>query len=509
MHRNNQQKPHGRGFCITGQKVVTLPIFNISLGCIECTDICGGYVQFILFLLFFVMSIGAYALTPQEIEELRSTLSIENGEETPSRPIIFRFGEHQRAFEWEKELPPPPCLSMDAEATKLCHHVRKAQAIIKKVELGMYRDTVVDQKKRYVVENRREFALIAYSSVFDRYHLVKLDMPITGASGLRFRVKTEGYEVTRLRGTSLNQMTFVVKYGSEQLIVLAAKYLVIPLGEKESSLIKLRFIAQPMVYLATPDELNLKAFAEIGESYVRLHLEEALRSLREKKVPSRAYPGRLVADVVPVDILVRLIVIEQADPFRMFGENLEHFLHDDGEEIVRAVFVRFMLNGLTAFHFICSSQKACGAFQFTNHIGNPGTYDVVRLRYPLAGLDAKYIRGSLSFMNGAQAAACLIDLELSDPALPQFVREVYQRDYRLGGLFPIAAYNGGASQSRALAKLFVGHEREFKRALTLSNIPWVWAPLIQSRNTGGPLKRETAVYLRKYQLVNKFFNAEK
>jgi hypothetical protein len=164
-----------------------------------------------------------------------------------------------------------------------------------------------------------------------------------------------------------------------------------------------------------------------------------------------------------------------------------------------------MINGLRSYHYICSKKAACGAFQFTNHIGKPGTYDLVRKNYPEAKLDPEYVRGALSFLNGAQAAALLCDLELSNGNLPQSIRDRYLTDPKFAGLFPIAAYNGGASQSIKLAQLLAQLGDEQKKQVEIDTIPWDWEPLVRSRDTGRPMKKETAVYLRKYQLALKWY----
>jgi hypothetical protein len=451
-----------------------------------------------VFILLFGIWIEAFARTEQEVKiELSQIEQVDEPQEGAApRPLIFRFGEHQRAFEWERTHPPPSCSRMEGEAFKLCTLIRRAQHIAEETPLRMYESKNM----------RREVALVSYNFKEEKFHTVMLDMPFGKPWGHDLKLKSSGYEVIRQRGLTLNQMTFDVRAGEEKLLVLAAKHLVVPVGSPSTSYLKLRFVVQPTVYLATHDELNIPEFGRAGIAYAREHLKEALSALRDKKVPSRAYPGKLVADVVSVDLLMRLIAIEQADPGRMFGEKYERLLIDNGDTITRAVFVRFVLNGLSAYHYICSNMKACGTFQFTNHLGKVGTYDVVRERYPLAKLDPQYVRGALSFINGAEAAACLIDLELANHNLPPFVRQLYATNPTFGGLFPIAAYNGGASQSVALAKLFERYKKEFGKEITLANIPWKWEPLAKSLYTkSGPLKQETAVYLRKYQVVEQYF----
>ena len=408
-------------------------------------------------------------------------------------PLIFRFGKYQESFDWEKKLPPPSCADMTEEAMRACQNIRTAEVIASKVTLLVH--------KGPKGEIRRDFALVALDAL-GNWHTIMLDMRVDGRRGPDVEVKTDGYTVTIVRGTSLNQMVYDVQHGDNTLAVYTAKHLSIPIGIDKKKLLSLKFNTEPVLYLATPEYLNFAEFAVKGKAYARAHVNEALQKLRVLGVQSKAYPGRLVADVVSDKLLLTLLAIEQSDPYRMFGEHNERLLEGDtSEEVINAVFARFMFNGLRAYHYICSSKAACGGFQFTNG-GRLGTYDLVRAGYPNADLDPDFVRGSLSFINGAKAAALLIDLELSNKRLPDAVRELYLSDQRFGALFPVAAYNGGASQSLALTKLYQELMIKQHGKLSLDTIPWDWGPLVQSYRKGKPLKKETAVYLRKFQITS-------
>lgn len=445
--------------------------------------------------LFFVMLI--HPVFAKEVKQGESSQNLHEAsdEGSFSRPLVLRFGKYEQSFEWEATHPPPSCDDMTDIARRECMLVRSAQARINHVHLHIYRE-----KK----ELRREFALVAYDKANDKWHDILLDMRVDLRYGNDVQVKTKGYVVTVLRGLALNQMVFQVLHDGEEFRVYAAKHLTIPVGTSRKSLLALKFKSEEVVYMATPDYLNLPEFEAKGRAYTLEHIHEALETLRALKVPSRAYPGRLVADVISDKLLLTVLAIEQSDPFRVFGVNYERILNgDSSQEVVSEVFVRFVLNGLRSYHYICSKKAACGGFQFTNG-GKLGTYDMVRENYPTADIDPKFIRGSLSFINGAKAAALLLDLELANPQLPDFVRELYLKDSRFGALFPVAAYNGGASESMAFAKLYVKLEMKLGKPPKFDTIPWDWEPLVSSyqNKKGKPLKQETAVYLRKYQITS-------
>lgn len=447
----------------------------------------------LIIVLFFVMLVNP--IFAKEVEQNVSPQSREeeSNEGSFGRPLVLRFGKHEQSFEWEAAHPPPSCDGMTDEARKACMLVRSAQARISHVRLHIYREKH---------ELRREFALVAYDNANDKWHDILLTMRVDVRGGPDVQVKTEGYHVTIVRGLTLNQMVFQVMHDGEEFDVYAAKHLTVPVGISRKALLALKFKSEEVVYMATPDYLNLPEFEAEGRAYALEHIHEALETLRALKVPSRAYPDKLVADVVSDKLLLTLLAIEQSDPYRMFGEKNERLLKGDtSKEVISGVFVRFMLNGLRSYHYICSKKAACGGFQFTNG-GKLGTYDIVRASYPTADIDPNFIRGSLSFINGAKAAALLVDLELANGNLPDFVRVLYLKDPRFGALFPVAAYNGGASQARALAELYEKLALKLGKAPALDTIPWDWEPLMRSYKTGKPLKKETAVYLRKYQITS-------
>ncbi len=441
-------------------------------------------------LLFLLILIAPHAVAA---EESLITSEAASSEGSFRRPLVFRFGKHNESFKWESGHAPPTCIGMGQEASRECFLVREAAALADKEPLKVFRSPSG--------EIRRQFVLVVRDG--DGWDRVALDMRVDVRRGSGVEVRTPGYRVEVVRGLTLNQLVFRVERDGKELPVYAAKHLSIPVGTSRSSLLSLKVDTEPVVYLATPDHLNLSEFEERGRAYALEHIREALETLHQLRVPSKAFPGKLVADVIGDRLLLTVVGIEQTDPWRMFGKSNERLLEgDSSEEVLRAVFARFVINGLRAYHYICSDKAACGAFQFTNS-ARFRTYDTVRKNYPGADIDPDFVRGSLSFVNGAKAAACLIDLELANRNLPDSVRKLFLEDQRFGGLFPIAAYNGGASQSIELAKLLAELQQKRGSPLSLDTIPWDYEPLVRSYNTGRPLKRETAVYLRKYQIVSR------
>ena len=148
-----------------------------------------------------------------------------------------------------------------------------------------------------------------------------------------------------------------------------------------------------------------------------------------------------------------------------------------------------------------SFANARGVLQFTNNANKrySGTYNTVVSRYPKAMIDPDFRRGSKSLGNLAKAAACLIDLELSNRKLPDWVREAFLIDRDFGMPVPGAAYNGGASQSHRLSRLIEGFARKHgidQEDFLFERFPWDrfldWVD-----QTKGSLKPETRGYIEK------------
>jgi hypothetical protein len=125
-----------------------------------------------------------------------------------------------------------------------------------------------------------------------------------------------------------------------------------------------------------------------------------------------------------------LATIEQMDD--------KKFIEDSGAS-TEGVYVEYALNGDAAFRWSLSSANALGPLQFTNTNGN-GTYRIVVERYPDAKLDPNFEDGARDLKNVLTAAICLIDLEIAQ--FPK-IQRLYLRNPKLGGMYPVAAYNGG------------------------------------------------------------------
>ena len=135
--------------------------------------------------------------------------------------------------------------------------------------------------------------------------------------------------------------------------------------------------AKPIVYLPFTEDTFDPAFVTSGREFLVATAGKAIEELRRAKVPSAAYPGELLADVIPPQVVTTLAVIEQTDD----GDYMEKqaLAFDD-------VLSQYGLKKEEAFRYSVSSAKALGPMQFTNRKGN-GTYSLVVRRCPGARLD--------------------------------------------------------------------------------------------------------------------------
>ena len=151
------------------------------------------------------------------------------------------------------------------------------------------------------------------------------------------------------------------------------------------------------------------------------------------------FPGELLADAIPAQVVTTLAVIEQTDDRDYVEKQAVAF-----EEVLS----QYGLKQGEAYRYSVSSAKALGPMQFTNRRGN-GTYAMVVRRCRGARLDPMFESGATNLLNAMKAAICLLDLELSQ--MRSDIRGRIENNPVVLGIFPVAAYNGGP---RNVTKLY-------------------------------------------------------
>ena len=329
-----------------------------------------------------------------------------------------------------------------------------------------------------------------------------------GGRPLKFTLLTPGLTARHVKGTGAERLMFAFasKQG-EALKVYGRKFPVF-----DDRLIKRKrwrdaaASAQPIVYLPfTQDTLDPR-FISGGREYLMSTARKALEELRNARVYSTAFPGELLADAVPAEVITTLAVIEQTDD----GDYTE-----DREQAVNEVLSQYGLKREEAYRYSVSRAKAIGPMQFTNRRGN-GTYSLVVRRCPGARIDPNFERGATNLQNAMKAAICLFDIELAQMA-PE-IRLAYRENKKVLGIFPVAAYNGGP---RNVGKLYKVIQRMQLRLEDLRppgeqseeypvSCPCLWTEGVAGvRPVSIPrYNNENRWYLEKYQSILSVFAEE-
>jgi hypothetical protein len=320
--------------------------------------------------------------------------------------------------------------------------VAEAQTMLRDVELHY----VLTGKGRKEVLRGRPVAFALWSEAKQEWSIVQIELPRPpikwkpGGKPLAFRTLTPGIQATHVKGTGAERLMFTFSRNGDPLKVYGRKFPVF-----DNNLVKhkqwsaVAQTAKPIVYLPFTEDTFDPAFVSSGKEFLVATARKAIEDLRLAKVPSAAFPGELLADVIPPQVITTLAVIEQTDD----GDYLEKqaLAFDD-------VLSQYGLKRDEAFRYSVSNAKALGPMQFTNRKGN-GTYALVVRRCPGAKLDPIFERGATNLLNAMKAAVCLLDLDLA--GMREDIRLAYRANPDVLGIFPVAAYNGG---SRNVAKLY-------------------------------------------------------
>lgn len=306
----------------------------------------------------------------------------------------------------------------------------------------------------------RPVLFAAWSERSRDWHVVEIEMPYpaprwTPGKPLNFRVLTPGYRAVHVRGIGTERLMFDIYRDDEQLGVYGRKYPMI-----DSLVVRKKGIRAAVASAEITDYLPLTdhaapLFVSQGESLLRSTAELALRELRESKVKSFAYPGRLLGDVVLPETLMSLAVIEQTDdtefraaPAQALSKTMGHYgLMQD-----------------QAFTYSVSTANATGPMQFTDRRGR-GTYSMVVRKCSGAELHPDFSTGARDLLNAMKAAACLLDIDLSN--MPRDVQSEYSLSPAPLSIFGVAAYNGGGRNASKLLQVV----RRFKAGLSDLRIP--------------------------------------
>jgi hypothetical protein len=384
--------------------------------------------------------------------------------------------------------------------------VTEGQALLRDVELKY----VLTGKGRRQTLRGRPVAFALWSDAKQQWTVAQVELPRPpirwkpGRKPLAFRMLTPGIEARHVKGTGAERLMFAFSADGEPLKVYGRKFPVF-----DNNLVKRRRwaavvqTAKPIVYLPFTEDTFDPGFVSGGKDFLVATAGKALEELRLARVPSAAFPDKLLADAIPAEVVTTLAVIEQTDDRDYVQKQALAF-----DEVLS----QYGLKQGEAYRYSVSSAKALGPMQFTNRRGN-GTYSYVVRRCRGAGLDPVFESGATNLLNAMKAAVCLLDFELA--AMRADIRAAYRDNPLVLGIFPVAAYNGGP---RNVAKLYRVLTRMKVRLDELARppaepmdhpvrCPCIWkAEGEQTRPVAIPrYNNENRWYIEKYQSIVSLF----
>jgi len=386
--------------------------------------------------------------------------------------------------------------------------VTEAQDLLKDVELKFF---LTGKGKRQTLRGR-PVAFALWSELKQQWTIAQLELPRPpvkwkpGRKPFPFRMLTPGIEARHVKGTGAERLMFAFTADGEPLRVYGRKF---PVFDnklvKRKRWVEVVQTAQPIVYLPFTEDTFDPGFVSGGREYLVATAGNALEELRRAHVPSAAFPGELLGDVIPLQVITTLAVIEQTDD--------RDYVEKQGRAF-EEVLSQYGLKQDEAYRYSVSRAKALGPMQFTNRKGN-GTYAMVVRRCAGARLDPVFERGATNLLNAMKAAICLLDMDLA--VMRSDIREAYKDNPVVLGIFPVAAYNGGqrnvAKLYSVLARMNIELDELSRPAAELTDSP-VKCPCVwksdgdASRPVSIPkYNNENRWYIEKYQSIVSLFDA--
>jgi hypothetical protein len=387
------------------------------------------------------------------------------------------------------------------------NHVSEARVLLSDVELK-YVFTGKDNKE---VLRGRPVVFALWSEAKQTWTIAHIEIPRPpvkwkpGKKPLPFLMLTPGIEAQHIKGTGAERLMFAFSQDGEQLKVYGRKF---PVFDNEAIKKKqwraVAETARPIIYLPFTEDTLDPLLVSGGKDYLLATANQAIEELRLASAPSVAFPGRLLADIVPAEVITTLAVIEQTDDADYVRKK---------QDAVDEVLNHYGLKREEAFRYSVSSAAALGPMQFTNRKGN-GTYALVVRRCPLANLDPNFERGATNLLNAMKAAICLFDIELAQ--MHADIRVAYPDNMPVLGIFPVAAYNGGPKNVNKLYKVMKRMQvklEDLRRPGEVTEGTKVTCPCLWKATGAGVVpvtipkyNRENRGYIEKYQDILSVFD---
>lgn len=218
-----------------------------------------------------------------------------------------------------------------------------------------------------------------------------------------------------------------------QSLVVATQYPILRAvpGKKNT------FTIEEVVYTPYSSALHTQATVDLGEEYVDSLVEGVYANLRQEGVRSRAFPDRLLVDVIDPAMVKAIAAIEHLD---------ESSLEKDADQALERFFVIMGTNPGTAYNYSRSSAGARGLVQFI-----PSTYTHLAARSS-GRLDPNFERAMTSHAMAIRAQTMYLDVLLTE--FSDKVRDQFAQDPDRINEYIVAAYNGGSGRVRRAIEIW-------------------------------------------------------
>ncbi len=244
-------------------------------------------------------------------------------------------------------------------------------------------------------------------------------------NGTQIRGNTSGTPLSLVRSNGVNSEIIVP--GNDQEKVIALRYPITEAVPGKSGLYRFRDVA----YTPYSRAVHTPATVEEGEEYLDTLVNGVLARLREDGIRSRAYPDRLLADIIDPAMMKAIAAIEHSD---------ETALERNPTTGLERFFVILGTNKGDSFNYARSSAGALGMVQFI-----PSTYNALSARTEWK-LERVFDDAMRNHANAMRAQAIYIDTLLLE--FPKDIRALYLEDPIRAGEYIVAAYNGGSGRVR-------------------------------------------------------------
>jgi hypothetical protein len=182
------------------------------------------------------------------------------------------------------------------------------------------------------------------------------------------------------------------------------------------------------VYTPYSAEIMTEEVIKRGLEVQNSFIEKAYSHLRDRRVLSRAFPGRRIVEVIPKQVLRVLLLNEHIDPGEFKSAGLT-------KPLAERVLTVIGTNGEKAYAYSVSSAGARGLVQMI-----PSTYSLLLNKYTAAGLKSNFASAMGDPVNAVMAQVLLCDSDWES------IRARTDLGADRVGPYLAAAYNGGVGR---------------------------------------------------------------